>query len=293
MANSITGSLLGASLAAGGVKPAGKFNMSSMAIDHLYSGMMLRKDGSIAWRVNELTEATLSTTASDNQVKDAMGVPIATFYRDKALSLSATNALIDLNLYAAQQGTDKQIAGAKADGKAIVAPAFEEIVIPATATDPIELSHTPITTLTYAYRLKGDGTLADRATYDATGTANNGITFAYDANSNEVKFTNAEAGDTYLIYYDYESERAVKVVSTARDYPRAGRFILDVMLYDTCDQETKLHGYVVLPNAKLDPNVDLSMATDSTHPLKINAQQDYCDKEKLLAYLIIPDDDED
>ena len=67
---------------------------------------------------------------------------------------------------------------------------------------------------------------------------------------------------------------------------------MEVLGTDVCDQSTLIHAYVIFPNAKLDANVDISFATDGNHPFTIQAQQAYCDKEKRLFQIVVPDEEE-
>ena len=65
---------------------------------------------------------------------------------------------------------------------------------------------------------------------------------------------------------------------------------MEVLGCDVCDQTNLIHAYVEFPNAKLDGNVDYSFTTDGTHPFTIRAMQDYCNKEKVLFRVIIPEE---
>ena len=49
---------------------------------------------------------------------------------------------------------------------------------------------------------------------------------------------------------------------------------------------------VIFNNAKLSPDFDWNIQTDSTHPFSMKAQQDYCDREKRLFSIVIPGDAE-
>ena len=91
--------------------------------------------------------------------------------------------------------------------------------------------------------------------------------------------------------YEYESEKATAVTANAVDFPKAGKFVLEVLGTDVCDSDTLIHAYVVFPNAKLDGNVDYTFATDGTHPFTIRAMQHYCDKEKKLFTIVIPEEE--
>ena len=41
-----------------------------------------------------------------------------------------------------------------------------------------------------------------------------------------------------------------------------------------CDQTNLIYAYLIFPNAKLSPDFDWSIATDSTHPFSMRAMQE-------------------
>lgn len=251
--------------------------------------MFSTADGSYMWSVNQISDPTLSVTADTAQAVDAMGTPIATFNRGKQAEFSASNSLFDLGLYAAQQGNDKLVAS---DTETFPAPTFEEYTY--TGTDSrYTLNKEPVESteeLKYVYLLAGDGTVAK--TYTVGDTAADANHFLYNAAENQVTLpTGLKKGDKLLFIYDYNCKKGSAVVGDAVHFPKAGRFIMEVLGTDTCDPTTLIHAYVEFPNAKLDANVDISFATDGTHPFTIQAQQNYCDGEKILFRVIIPNEE--
>ena len=259
------------------------FDVNNFVIDHVLRGLMTSNtDGSVMWSINQITEPSLSVTSETAEAVDALGTTIATFNRGKKAEFTANNSLFDLGLYAAQNGVDKQIASA---GNTITTPAFETIKVP-TDGSAVSLAHTPNETPTAIYLLKGDGTLGEKLEYSDT-VAEGVFTYADGA----ITFpTNATAGAQYFVQYTYEAEKAVAVTGNAIDFPKAGKFIMEVLGTDVCDTTKLIHAYIVFPNAKLDANVDVSFTTDGNHPFTIQAQQSYCDANKTLFQIVIPDE---
>jgi hypothetical protein len=64
---------------------------------------------------------------------------------------------------------------------------------------------------------------------------------------------------------------------------------MEILGCDVCDQTTLIYAYLVFLNAKLSPDFDWTIATDSSHPVSMKAMQEYCDKEKKLFSIIIPE----
>lgn len=262
------------------------FDINNFVIDHVLRGFMVSAaDGSYMWSVNQITEPSLSVTADNEESVDALGSPIATFFRNKRAEFSANNSLFDLSLFAAQNGVAKQVASAAAT---IPTPAFETITVAEKDTSKV-LSHTPLMPISEIFQLKGDGALGTKYTVGTTASADK---FVYDEASHTITFpTGLATGTQLIVLYEYAAENAVAVTGDAVNFPKAGKFYLEVLGTDTCDPNTLIHAYVVFPNAKLDANVDISFTTDGNHPFKIICQQNYCDSNKVLYQVIIPDEE--
>lgn len=263
------------------------FNINNFVIDRVLRGLMTSTtDGSLLWSINQITNPSLNISMETADAVDAMGNTLVTFNRSKSAEFTAENSLFDLGLFAAQNGQDKQIA---TTANKITTPCFETLTVPNPNTDAVVLAHTPKETPAYIYELKGDGTLGAVLTYASTaGTGK----FTYNSSAHSITFpTDAVVGSQYFISYEYDSEDAVSVTGNAVDFPRSGKFIMEVLGTDVCDTSALIHAFVIFPNAKLDGNVDISFTTDGTHPFTIQANQAYCDTEKLLFQIIVPEEE--
>lgn len=259
------------------------FDVNNFVIDRVIRGAMYSsKDNSYLWGVNQITNPSLSVTTETSQAVDALGVAIATFNRAKNAEFSAENSIFDLPLLAAQQGTEKQIATSTSK---ITVPAFETIEI--ADETAVTLKHTPVDDVTEIFILNGDGTLGVRY---AAGSEVTKEKFVY-SNGTITLPTGLKAGTQLFVAYEYEAEEAVQVEATATEYPKAGKFIMEVLGTDVCDSTTMIHAYVVFMNAKLNADVDIDFTTEGTHPFTLVAQQAYCDSKKSLFKIIIPKED--
>ena len=261
------------------------FDVNNFVIDHVIRGLMTSTaDGSVMWSINQITDPTLNVTSETAEAVDAMGSTIATFNRGKQAEFSASNSLFDLGLFAAQNGNEKEVASA---GATITTPAFETVVA-ANGVTTVTLKNMPNAQIDAIYALKGDGTLGKKYTVGTTASADN---FVHTAGTNTITVpTGLVAGTQLFVMYEYEAESAVAVTGDAINFPRAGKFIMEVLGTDVCDPTTLIHAYIVFPNAKLDANVDISFTTDGNHPFTIQAQQAYCDSKKTLFQIVIPDE---
>ena len=273
------------------------FDINNFAIDRVLRGVMVSAaDGSVMWSINQITDPSLAVTAETAEVVDALGTPIVTFNRGKQAEFTASNSLFDLGLYAAQQGREKEVAGGNVT--TIKSPAFETIDVDGDKTT-IELKHEPAEDckLYEIFALKGDGTFGERyvlEAYNDTLPEEKKVAPEFTFTRSDKTITlpaNVSAGSQIFVAYEYLATQAVAVTGDAINFPKAGKFIMEVLGTDVCDVTTLVHAYIVFPNAKLDANVDVSFATDGNHPFTLQAQQAYCDKEKVLFKVIIPDEE--
>ena len=257
------------------------FDINNFVIDRVVRGVALSQaDDSVLFSINQMQNVSLNCASESTDAVDALGTPIATFYRAKSAEFSAENALFDMNLLATQLGTKKEVASSS---NKIVVPAMETFIVEGTE---YTLNHAPVAAPTEIYVLNGDSTFGVKyAKAKETDPAD--TEFTVDGSvitlPKEVK-----VGDEMFVMYEYETEQAVEVMNSAIDFPKGCKFVMEVLGCDVCDQTNLIYAYVVFPNFKLSPDFDWSVATDGTHPFSGKAQQDYCDREKKLFSIIIP-----
>lgn len=179
-----------------------------------------------------------------------------------------------MNLMATQAGTVKK--AATADAK-ITVPCFQTIDI--TSETTYTLSHQPKdSSAVKAYVLNGDGTLGAKVEIKTT-AAKKDITIS-DKTVTIINGSEGYAtGDQLFFMYEYEADGstnngAVEVVNSATNFPVGCKFIMEILGCDVCDQTELIYAYLVFNNAKLSPDFDWTIATDSTHPFSMKAMQD-------------------
>lgn len=258
------------------------FDINNFVIDRIVRGVALsQKDDSVLFSINQIQNASLNCASESTDAVDAMGTPIATFYRAKSAEFSAENALFDMNLMATQLGTKKKVASVNAK---VIAPAMESFT---TKGGKHVLKNIPVAAPTEIYAINGDSTFGVKYVKE---TAASATAFAYSEADHSITLpTGIADGVEMFVMYEYETENAVEVVNSATNFPVGCKFVMEVLGCDVCDQTNLVYAYVIFNNAKLSPDFDWSIATDGTHPFSMKAQQDYCDKEKRLFSIIIPE----
>lgn len=280
------------------------FEMNNFIIDRILRGIAVAqgdsneinvKKGDVLFAITQITNPSLSCTSESTDVVDALSVPVATFYRAKNAEFSAENAMFDMNLMATQSGTTKKSASASTP---IVVPLWATIDTKDTGKGELKYAlSAEQATAAKAYVLKGDGTLADSITIGSAASkretiaiSGKDVTYVYDA-TGKAGFS---ANDQIFIMAEYttvgnEGEGAVEIVNSAQNFPVGCKFVMEILGYDICNQTDKIFAYLVFPNAKLSPDFDWSISSDSTHPFSLKAMQDYCARDKKLFSIIIPE----
>ena len=259
------------------------FDINNFVIDRIVRGVALsQKDDSVLFSINQIQNASLNCASESTDAVDALGTPIATFYRAKSAEFSAENALYDMNLMATQLGTAKKIASATSK---ITVPAMESFTVAEGLK--YELKHTPKAAPPEIYARNGDSTFGVKYTKTTAADAEH---FSIADKTISLP-TGLTVGTDMFVMYEYETENAVEVVNSATQFPVGCKFVMEVLGCDVCDQTNLVYAYVIFNNFKLSPDFDWSIATDGAHPFSGKAQQDYCDKEKRLFSIVIPGDE--
>lgn len=216
------------------------FDINNFVIDRIVRGVALsQKDDSVLFSINQIQNASLNCASESTDAVDALGTPIATFYRAKSAEFSAENALYDMNLMATQLGTSKKIASGASK---ITVPAMESFTVD--ATKKYELKHTPKTAPTEIYALNGDSTFGTKYVKNTSAS-----TTAFSISDKTVSLpTDLAEGTDMFVMYEYETENAVEVVNSATQFPVGCKFVMEVLGCDVCDQTNLVYAYVIFNN---------------------------------------------
>ena len=226
------------------------FDLNNFVIDRIVRGVALsQKDDSVLFSINQIQNASLNCASESTDAVDALGTPIATFYRAKSAEFSAENALFDMQLMATQLGTKKKVANS---GAKITVPAMETFTV--VEGGKHDLKHTPKVAPTEIYALNGDSTFGVKYT---KATAASAAEFAITGKSISLP-TGLAVGTEMFVMYEYETENAVEVVNSATEFPVGCKFVMEVLGCDVCDQTNLIYAYVIFNNFKLSPDFDWS-----------------------------------
>ena len=267
---------------------ATNFDINAFVIERPTKAIFMNSDDTTAWYTNQVQDFVVKVDGEEEVKKDAAGNTIATITKGKTCTASFNVAVYDLNIIAALNGTEKQVASASAK---IATPEFEEVEITSDNKTAIVLKH----------EVKGSGSVyklnVTLLTSDGSpkrifkqGVATASGVFTYTNSTKTVSFAadDLTVGDTVLIVYEYETDEAVRVVASGDKFPTAGKLYVQVAGFDICDQNTRIYAYYRFPTAKLTSSYETQRQLDSTIPMEFNCAVDYCGKDKQFYDIVAP-----
>lgn len=262
------------------------FNPNQLLIDRVrYVVAHDIKTDEKLFMLSELEDASLNTSAEGEEVTDAVGALITTFYRSKQAEFTATNSLFSLDLAAAQFGAKKEIASA---GSTITDYTYEFLDTANAVEGKLALKHTPVKdSVKYIYAVE-NGVASTSYPVAAAVTATE---FAI-TDEGEITPPTGFSGELY-VEYQYESSKAVRIINSADEFPEVCKAVIYVIFKDVCTEEL-ISGKVVCNKCKLDPSsVEIALTATGKHPFTFQIQKDFCSTENELFRFIVSDEDDD
>lgn len=231
--------------------------------------------GEILFRLTQLEDPTLSTSAEGEEVTDAVGALITTMYRAKQATFSATNSLLSLDLAAAQYGSKKE-AMAEND----VDYAYEILNV---SNGTVTLSNTPVEDgVGFVYILDGNNIVKSypvktEASEDEASIDGSVITMP----------TGVTTGKVY-VEYNFKNTNAVKIVNSAENFPTAVSVVIHAIFRDVCNENKVYAGKIICHKAKLNPeSIEMTLTSTGKHPFEFRMLKDYCSEDAELFTIIV------
>lgn len=227
----------------------------------------------VDWTLTSIASPQIEFTGESTDKTDAYGTLLARFDTAKGVNFSGEGSLLSLPLMAAQLGTEVEVGS---DTAKVYGETFEILKV----TDKkAELSLAPKTIPSVVYTLSEDKNI-DQMIEVGTGDDNAKIS------GKEITLPDSFEGTQIAVFYDYETEDAVKVVDGSENYAEAAKYIVDILAADVCNPSIKRAGSIVFPKAKIDNNFTVDLTTEGTHPFSFSALKDYCSDDAQLCYIV-------
>lgn len=272
------------------------FTIDTFVIDRPLRGTMfdLTSDDML-WSVTQMEpdSTSLKFTTEKEEVVDAIGSNIMNIYRAKKGEFSSSNAIFSLGLYTAQLGTEKQYASSENKKKA---PKFQTFTISEGQTD-VTLEKVPVgvtgAEITQIYLLDKEG--SGKAKTFKNGTSASETEFVIDAATKKITLpTGLAAGSQIFVKYDYmldgsEGNGAVYIDGKFDEFPKSGKFILEVLGHPVCNENVKYFAYYIFDKATLNPDVEHNISSKGKHPFTLDIMKAYCDPNASIVKIVIPE----
>ena len=264
------------------------FKLGDLIIDRIQMGYAEKFDGTPLYVLSQLSDASIEISAESKDTTDKDGVLIKRFWRAKTGTFTATNAMLNLNILAAQSGNEAQIAGSGANEpivmpRIIIAQANETVTLTGYSSG---VSDRAIT----VNALDTNGSMGKAYTLGTTASATefavSGTTLTLPTDTNETQ---------YIIKYDRAVTEGVKILNSADKFPKTVKLTLKALCVDPCHADELKGCYIVLPSFQPSPETTIALGGDDTSiDFTGDLQVNYCSATKdLYTVYFCPDDDED
>lgn len=256
------------------------FDFNEVVIDRVVRAHKFDFNGKRIWTATQIKDPSMECGGETVYSTDAVGANIMGFDRSKTGSFTFNNALMNMAVLADQLGSEKKVASGE---NKLLFTCVDFLKVNADNAT-VTLSHEPkeVTDgVAFKYLDKVDANFMTLKTYELGENAAE----QFSVSGKTVTLptgANFKAGDLVVVKYKYETQEGVLVNNNADEFSEAGEFVIEAFCYNPCDKANKKLLNIVFPNAKEDNNISLTMTNELTHPVTINAMQDYCSTEKCL-----------
>lgn len=225
-------------------------------------------------RYTQVKEPNLQTSKEGQDVTDALGAPIHTFYRNPQGTFSFTNALHSLDLMASQFGTTKNIGSAE---KKQQIPVSETLEIASDNT--VTLSYVPVgvkgAEIKYVKIITQSNTFGE--TYTLSPSIAEGSTFTLNAAEKKITLPTGVTGRVF-VNYTRETEKGASISYNAEGDTQVVKLLIHAIFRDPCNSNIVYAGVIQCPRAQIDPtSIDVNLASDAGHAASYKLRKPYCD----------------
>lgn len=259
------------------------FNLDDIIIDRVQYGVAENSRGELLYVLTQLTDATINITAESKDAVDSTGTLIKRFWQGKTGEFSASNAMINLNILAAETGAEKQLGSAN---EKIVMPKI--VVVKKGATLEIN-NYDDEKDDMVVYALGNNGALGDKF---EEGTGSPDATH-YVFASGILTPPTAEGIEQYVVKYTRKEENAVSLTNRADKFPSTVKLTLKALCVDPCEADVLRACYIILPSFQVSPECEITLDTESTMDFNGTLQVDYCSADKVLYQIVMAEEDEE
>ena len=202
------------------------FKLGDLIIDRISMGYAEKFDGTPLYVLTQLSEASIEISAESRDAVDKDGTLIKRFWNAKTGEFTATNAMLNLNVMAAQSGNEANIATAD---NVIVMPK----IITVKAGTTVDLNGFVAGNRITVNALGTNGAMGKAYTQ---GTAASATEFGLAGTKLTAPTDTAES--QYVVKYDRNVTEGVDILNSADKFPATVRLTLKGLCVDPCEADT-------------------------------------------------------
>lgn len=255
-------------------------NFDELIIDRPLRAHKYNFDGKRIWTQSNLKDFKLTLGGETVYATDELGTNIMGFDRSKTASAEWSNALLHLGTLADQMGTDKQVAAGSGKELEVTRVFF----LTTDDGEKLTLPHTPVNiaeSTPFKYIDKVDNRNVTLETYELGSTP--ATNFSVTGTEVTLPTGKCKKGDKFAVKMTYKTESGMAIDDSANKFSEEGVFVIEALCYNPCDKGTKILTNIIFPSAKEDASVEVDFNNELTHPITINATQEYCSEDKRLV----------
>lgn len=202
------------------------FKLGDLIIDRISMGYAEKFDGTPLYVLTQLSEASIEISAESRDAVDKDGTLIKRFWNAKTGEFTATNAMLNLNVMAAQSGNEANIATAD---NVIVMPK----IITVKAGSTVDLNGFVAGNRITVNALGTNGAMGKAY---AQGTAASATEFGLAGTKLTAPTDTAES--QYVVKFDRNVTEGVDILNSADKFPATVRLTLKGLCVDPCEADT-------------------------------------------------------
>ena len=201
------------------------FKLGDLIIDRISMGYAEKFDGTPLYVLTQLSEAPIEISAESRDAVDKDGTLIKRFWNAKTGEFTATNAMLNLNVMAAQSGNDANIATSE---NVIVMPK----IITVKSGTTVDLEGFVAGNRISVNALGTNGAMGKAYTQ---GTAASATEFGLNGTKLTPPTDTTEA--QYVVKYDRQVTEGVDILNSADKFPATVRLTLKGLCVDPCEAD--------------------------------------------------------
>ena len=208
------------------------FKLGDLIIDRISMGYAEKFDGTPLYVLTQLSEASIEISAESRDAVDKDGTLIKRFWNAKTGEFTATNAMLNLNVMAAQSGNEANIATAD---NVIVMPK----IITVKAGTTVDLNGFVAGNRITVNALGTNGAMGKAYTQDATASAT-----AFGLSGTKLTAPTDTNEEQYVVKFDRNVNEGVYILNSADKFPKTVKLTMKGLCVDPCEADTlRASGY--------------------------------------------------